>query len=314
MDIRTIKTFKTIVKFGSFQRAAEELQYVQSTVTLHIQKLESDVGVKLLERGKKVQLTEAGRLFNEMADLLLKDYENLQFTMSEWIKGEAGVVRLGVMEPTASYRLPQLLAPFIESHPKVQVSIQIGNTHVLSEMLIEGQLDLVICTTPDTGLGAVFEPLFVEQVALLIPNQDALASKQDVYLKDLQGKRLLLTTSICPYRKKLERALLENGGSPYLGIEIGNMSALKYYVQANFGIAVVPLISVTPPPEGTIVKPILDFDSGLVTGILRKYNGSTLGNAGERMISVLREGLFNQRFEQMSDHNVFDSKFSNHLF
>nr|WP_280146922.1 LysR family transcriptional regulator [Priestia megaterium]MDH3171300.1 LysR family transcriptional regulator [Priestia megaterium] len=53
MDLRTIKTFQTIARLGSFQKAAEELKYVQSTVTMQIQKLESDLGVKLIERGKK---------------------------------------------------------------------------------------------------------------------------------------------------------------------------------------------------------------------------------------------------------------------
>ncbi|MGG1598305.1 LysR family transcriptional regulator [Paenibacillus naphthalenovorans] len=300
MDLRTIKTFQTIVKLGSFQRAAEELKYVQSTITMHIQKLESDLGVKLLERSKKVCLTEAGRLFHEKADLLLKDYEYLQSAMTEWIQGEAGVVRLGVMEPAASYRLPKILAPFMERYPKVQISIQIGNTYVLREMLIEGKIDLAICSVPDTGLGTTFEPLFAEKVALLVPKQDDLAGKHEIYLKDLRGKRLLLTTTICPYRKKLEAALLEKGGSPYFGIEISTMSALKYYVQANFGIAVVPIITVTPPPEGTVLKPIHDLDTGLVTGILLKSDYKALGSAGEKLISTLRDGLLNQKCDQIT--------------
>jgi DNA-binding transcriptional LysR family regulator len=291
MDLRTIKTFQTIVKLGSFQHAAEALQYAQSTITIHIQKLESDLGIKLFERGKKVCLTEAGRLFNEKAAILLKEFDCLQTTMSEWTHGEAGVVRLGVMEPTASYRLPSLLASFIERYPKVQVSIQINNTHTLSEMVKKGELDFAVCAAPDIGLDTAFEPLFVEQVALLMPKSHFLSGNQNVYIKDLQGERLLLTTSICPYRRQLERALLEKGGSPYFGIEISSMSALKYYVQANVGVAVVPLITVTPPPDGTVVKPIIDLDSGMTTGILRKADDISLGSAGERLTSVLRKEL-----------------------
>ena len=72
MDLKSVKTFETIARLGSFQKAADELKYVQSTVTMQIQKLESDLGVKLFERGRKIQLTEAGRVFFEKADLLLK--------------------------------------------------------------------------------------------------------------------------------------------------------------------------------------------------------------------------------------------------
>lgn len=53
MDLKTIKTFQTIVSSGSFNRAAEELNYAQSTVTMQMQRLESDLGCQLLERGKK---------------------------------------------------------------------------------------------------------------------------------------------------------------------------------------------------------------------------------------------------------------------
>lgn len=62
MDLKTLKTFQTIVNFGSFNRAAEEMNYAQSTVTMQIQRLESDLGCQLLERGKQITLTEAGRL------------------------------------------------------------------------------------------------------------------------------------------------------------------------------------------------------------------------------------------------------------
>jgi len=51
MDLKTLKTFQLIVKYGSFNRAAEEMNYAQSTVTMQIQKLESDLGIKLIERG-----------------------------------------------------------------------------------------------------------------------------------------------------------------------------------------------------------------------------------------------------------------------
>ncbi|MBO9607804.1 MAG: LysR family transcriptional regulator [Paenibacillaceae bacterium] len=291
MDIRTIKTFQTIVRLGSFQKAAEELLYGQSTVTMHVQKLESDLGMKLLERGKKLQLTEAGRLFHQHADLLLKDYDYLHATMSELLQGEAGLIRLGVMEPTASYRLPPIIGPFLQEYPKVQISVQINNTTALSQMLADGMIDIAVCSAPETGLGQSFEPLFQEELVLLVPDTHPLAAKHRVCLRDLQHERLLMTTAVCPYRRKLEKALLEKGGSPYSGMEIGSMAALKYYVQARFGVAVVPLITVVPAPEGTVLKPIADLDSGLVTGLLQKSSGAHLSSAADKLIAALQDGL-----------------------
>ncbi|GFN31430.1 LysR family transcriptional regulator [Paenibacillus xylaniclasticus] len=291
MDLKTLKTFQTIVQLGSFQAAADQLQYVQSSITLHIQRLESDLGMKLLERGKKVKLTEAGRLLYDRASVLLKDFDLLQATMNEWAQGDAGIVRLGVMEPTASLRLPPILATFRAQHPKVQLKLQISSTFMLNQMLQEDKIEFVICTTPETGEGMTFEPLFTEELVLLLPEGNELALKDSIYMQDLQDQHLLLTTSLCPFRKSLENRLLECSVTPQYGTEISMMSALQYYVQSNLGMAVVPQISVTPPPKGTVVKPIVDLNAGLVTGILRKMDGPPLGVAGSKLIEAIRKGL-----------------------
>ena len=66
MEIRQLTTFQTIVQRGSFLRAAEALDVAQSTVTLHVQQLEAELGVQLFTRqGRRMQLTEAGRTFEE---------------------------------------------------------------------------------------------------------------------------------------------------------------------------------------------------------------------------------------------------------
>jgi len=76
-----------------------------------------------------------------------------------------------------------------------------------------------------------------------------------------------------------------------MGMEIGSMAALKYYVQANFGVAVVPVITASPAPVGTVLRPIHDLDSGLVTGLLFKQGGSFISSAADKLIDVLRKGL-----------------------
>src|SRR5579862_5042020 len=113
MELRHIYTFQAIVKEGSFLKAAEKLMYAQSTITLHIQQLEAELGVKLFARqGKKVQLTEAGRSLRDQADHLLDYVATLQQNMADLVSGEAGHVRLGAVEPTASLRLPPLLVEY----------------------------------------------------------------------------------------------------------------------------------------------------------------------------------------------------------
>lgn len=132
MEFRVIKTFQTIVRLGSFQLAAEYLKYSQPTITLHIQKLESELGFKLLERGKSIKLTEAGKIFYERANILLKEYEYLNNTLKDYSTGEAGTIRIGAAEPTASSRLPSILSLFKKDIPtqKLAYSLQTKSTFI----------------------------------------------------------------------------------------------------------------------------------------------------------------------------------------
>ena len=188
MDLKTIKTFKTVVKFSSFQRAAEELNYAQSTITMHIKSLEEELNVTLLERGKNFQLTEAGRLLNDKGDLLLKGFDSLKNAMEELLNGESGVIRLGVMEPTASYRIPSILKQFIERYPKIQLSIQIHSNNALIDMVKKEEIDLALCTAPEMSQDTVFLPLFQEKVVLLVPESHPLSGNENVYLRIFKMK------------------------------------------------------------------------------------------------------------------------------
>ncbi|WP_042346312.1 LysR family transcriptional regulator [Bacillus massiliigorillae] len=291
MDLKTIKTFKTIVRLGSFQRAAEELNYAQSTVTMHIKSLESELGVLLLERGKKLQLTEAGRLLNEKGDLLLKGFENLQSSMEDLVHGESGQIRLGVMEPAASFRIPLILSSFIEKFPKVQLSIHIQSSKVLSEMVKKDEVDLALCTAPEMNQSLIFDPIFSEEVVLLMPTYHRLANNERIALRDLEGEQLITTNSYCPFRRNLEQQMIEVGINPEYGLEVSNMLALKHYVQCNFGIAIVPLIAVSPPPVGTVIKKIEDFNSELKVGFMKNTERSYSGRAIEHLIEVINNRL-----------------------
>ena len=123
MDLRQLQTFQAVVEHGSFLRAAEALLYAQSTITLHIQQLENDLGVPLFARqGKKAQLTEAGRLLAVEAAQILGRVEALRRTMCELAEGEAGYVRLGaIFHDLPYYRHRCIIDDIAESLPEDRV-------------------------------------------------------------------------------------------------------------------------------------------------------------------------------------------------
>ncbi|MFD2368841.1 LysR family transcriptional regulator [Brevibacillus sp. GCM10020057] len=290
MDLKTLKTFQLIADYGSFIRVAEELNYAPSTVTMQMQKLESDMGVQLIERGKKIRLTEAGRLFYEQSLPIVKKMEQLQTHLADYQLGEAGSIRLGVTEPTASYRLPSLLQRFLSQNPKVRISVEIANTPVLSDRLLQGDLDLALCTAPDLGDALYFEPLFQEKFVVLLPESHQLAQKTSIAADEIRGHRLLITSATCPYRRKLEMMLQESGGIPLDTMEIGSMTALKHYVQSGLGIALVPEIVLNPPPTGTVVR-AMSSPVHMTFGILCKMSDYPLKAASSKLYRCLTQEL-----------------------
>jgi DNA-binding transcriptional LysR family regulator len=270
MDLRTITTFNTIVEQGSFQAAAQQLNYAQSTITSHIKKLESSLGVTLFDRNQNMQLTEAGLLLKEQSVFLLKAFEALEKTLNEYIEGKAEYVRLGVMEPMASYRLPRILQKVYDRYPDVKISLHIDGSKVLCDLLAKDEIDAAICAASALSEGMIFESFMKEEVVLLVHQDHPLARYPSIKLAQIQDEKLVITNSSCPIRALFEQKMLEHRLIPNYKLEVSNMLALKFYVQAGYGSAVVPLVAVNPPLENTVTIPIEDFHEGLSVGILAK--------------------------------------------
>lgn len=296
VDLKTLKTFQMIVKYGSFVRAAKEMNYVQSTVTMQIQKLESELGIQLIERGygKEFRLTEAGRLFHDQSLQIVRNMEQIQTNLSNLQLGETGHIRIGVTEPTGSYRLPGILKGFMSRYPNIRISVEFANTPMLSERILRGDLDFSLCSAPDLGTDLYFEPLFKEEFVALMPENHPLAVKEVLSPEDIQGYRLLITSATCPYRRKLEMVMQETGNLTLDTMEIGSITALKFFVESGLGIALVPKIIAQPVSMGTTIRTIHGSLIYMTFGLLCKASAYPLQLASQKLYQYLKLHLREQ--------------------
>ncbi|UJF33979.1 LysR family transcriptional regulator [Paenibacillus hexagrammi] len=291
MDFKTLKSFQTIAKHGSFALAAEELNYAQSTVTMQIQKLESELGILLIERGKKCSLTAAGRLFLEQSLLIIERMEQLQTNIADLQNGEVGTIRVGLTEPTASYRFPKLLQKFSRQYPKIRVALEIAGTPVLLAALSKGTVDLAICSSPNVGSELYFQPLFQEKFVVLLPEDHPLAQYDAIQPEQLNGQTLLVTSESCPYRKKLEMTLRETGNIAVETMEIGSMTAMKPYVQEGFGIALVPELALEGISPGLTTRKLDGASIDMLMGLVCNTSTFTSSSASAKLFHFLKEEL-----------------------
>jgi LysR family transcriptional regulator, regulator of the ytmI operon len=292
MNLRHLATFLAIARVGSFSRAARELSYAQSTVTLHVQELEAELGATLFHRSRAgVFLTEAGKTLVAMAAPIVTQVEELRTALAELSSGAAGQVAIGAVEPAASVRLPPLLAQFYEARPGVELSVDVTTTRSIAEQVASGRLDVGLSSTPPPGIEVDFEPLFTESLTLLVPAAHPLASAPTVTKDDLARNRVMVTEEGCAYRRAIDAGMCAAGTTLGSVMEITSVATLSHSVQAGLGVALVPQSTVSPPPHGTVTKPIDDISFCIRVGLVTRSGGPRLSATVSAFVDHLRASL-----------------------
>jgi DNA-binding transcriptional LysR family regulator len=245
MELRQLQTFRTVARTLSFTRAAEALDYAQSSVTAQVQALEDDLGVPLFERlGRRVALTEAGARLLVYADRLLGLAEEARQAVPGGVEPQ-GTVVIGAPESLCTYRLPPVLQQFGARFPKVQLIFQPGRCADTRRALADGLLDLgFLLEEPVQPPQLVVEPLIRERLVLLAPAGHRLTALAQVGPADLQGEPLLVTEAGCSYREFFERALSAANAVPATTLEFSSVEAIKQCVMAGMGLTILPEVAV----------------------------------------------------------------------
>lgn len=291
VPLRELTTVIAVAKVGGVTKAAEALGYAQPTVTLHIQTLERYIGSPLFERiGRKLAITPIGRAAVERGSRLLEDAGKFRSSLLDPHRELSGTVRLAAIEPTASLRLPSIVARIAQSHPDITVSVQAAGSPAAAEMVRSHEVDLAICSPPRGDKKLRYRPLFDEPLALLVPRKHRFAHAKNVAVSDLVSEKVLVSDEGCAYRALLRSALDAGHVEVALEASFGTISTLPYGVAAGLGIAVVPQASLQRPLPGTnlvpLRKPALSLPVGMLTAADR-----VLPEAATRVLETLVQAL-----------------------
>lgn len=148
LDLDQLQTFISIADFGSFTRAAEEVHRTQSAVSMQMRRLEERVGKPLFEKdGRTNRLTEDGeRLLAYARRLIRLNRETLAAFDDASLEGH---IRIGTPDDYADRFLPEIMARFLRSNPRVELSVVCEPTANLVEQIKRGQLDIALITHDD---------------------------------------------------------------------------------------------------------------------------------------------------------------------
>jgi DNA-binding transcriptional LysR family regulator len=290
MDLRQLATFRAVVNTGNFARAADRLGIGASTVTLHMQQLETELGGPLFIRhGRRLALTELGASVHGHADAISAHVGAIGEEAAELAAAARGTVRIGGIEPLAHLDLVPLLARLGRERPHIRLRIDVGGTALLATSVADGHLAFAVCSAPPPELDLAFEPLFREPIGLLLPDGHALARHDGaIPVSRLAAQRIILGEPGCAYRAHVLDACGRCGVDLTVQAEIGSTPSTVEAVRAGLGIALVPLAGLASPPRGTTTRSVDGAALGLDVGIVRPRAGEAYSALTSQVLAMVR--------------------------
>jgi len=245
MEFRQLKTFQTVATLLSFNRAAEVLNYAQSTISAQIRALEEDLDVKLFDRlGKRVILTEAGERLSQYARKIL-DIEAETFAEVKGRTQSQGALTIRVPQTIGNSYLPEVLAEFRCRFPGVSLHFHTCAFHSLEHELQTGVTDLAFLLAESINSASLeAEPLSFERLLMVSNVGHHLAQKSKVSIGELAGESIFVPIADCGYRMMFEQMLTKAGLEPLALLEFNSIEMLKACLIRGSGVTMIPEITV----------------------------------------------------------------------
>lgn len=243
MDIKQLKALIGVEDYGGFSSAASALETVQSNISTHISKLESELEVVLVDR-RSGSLTIEGMAVAARARLILTELEAIHSDLSALKHDVRGNVRMGMIGTTARWLVPMLIPELGRRHPNLHFEVSEGTTTSLEARLHNGTVDLALVNKPTYSEEFAFRSLFDEEHVLVIEASHPLAKNAVVRVADLDGMALILPPKGIPFRDLLDTLAKRSNTSFRVIAEVDGIRLISSMAFDGYGPAIIPATAV----------------------------------------------------------------------
>jgi len=262
VELRQIRSFLSVAETLHFGRTAELIHISQPALSLQIQALEEEVGVRLFERNRrKTTLTAAGFAFRDDAAAALSQLEQGVRRARLAANGKLGLLRIGFISTAGSEIVPDIVRQFRELNPEVEFSLRNILTAEQVQMLETGSLDIGFLRLPigeHSALDVV--PVHREPYVLVVPSSHKLAKRKRVRLRELAGQDFVMYERIyAPGFHDLIFGILRDARIiPNVSQTAGEIPTLISLVDSRMGITILPASAVKHSVASVVACEILD--------------------------------------------------------
>lgn len=227
-----------------FATAAEHCFVTQPTLSMQIQKLEEELGIKIFDRSKQPVIpTETGMEIIEQARRILNERDHIQELVQTKKGLLAGELRIGIIPTLAPYLLPLFVQRINKKYPGIKLIVQEMLTEYIVSRLREGRIDAGLVVTPLQEKGIRESVLFYEELLAYVSRKNAAYKKTYVLPQDIDPEKLWLMEeghcfrsqimNLCELRRSTEMM-------SHFEYEAGSIEALRRMVELNDGITILP--------------------------------------------------------------------------
>jgi DNA-binding transcriptional LysR family regulator len=258
MNLDQLKTFRQIARLGSFSEVARQLAISQPAVSFQVQKLEQELGLRLIDRTQRaITLTAAGQRLLRFAESLEKDYAGLLQDLEQLREAISGNLLIAASTIPAEFLLPLLLARFKRRHPAVHIQVDVSDSLTVIEKVRDNTYEIGFCGTPPRGQDLTTFRLASDELTLICFPTHPFARKGEIGPDELEGEPFIFRETTSGTQRSLEDLLAKAS----LDIKklkpqlvLGSTRAVVAAVAAGAGIAFVSSLAV---PKGVSPAPVV---------------------------------------------------------
>jgi LysR family transcriptional regulator, transcriptional activator of the cysJI operon len=240
MDVRDLQIFLSVSKHLNYTRAGEEINLSQPSVSVRIHQLESELRVKLFEQlGKKVVLTDAGQLLVPYANRVIAAIDDAHHAIDELQGLERGSLRIGASTTPGMYLVPQVVARFKRSHPKIDIHLRIKDTREVEDGVLNNEFDFGFVGGHLAAAEVSAHAWLTDELLLVVSPDHRLTNKKTVRKQDLEGESFIVRESGSATRATIVTQLQQANFELETVIEMENPESIKKAVQSGLGIAFI---------------------------------------------------------------------------
>jgi DNA-binding transcriptional LysR family regulator len=290
MTLDQIETFVQVARTRSFSRAAVLLDLAQPTLSGRIGALEAELGTQLFRRrGHTLELTEAGRVLLPYAERMLALRTEGRQEVRRVSQGGLGRLALGANPTCSQYLVPRLIESFWRTHAAAQVWVRTALTPVLMEGLLDGTVQLAICSRAQIHPRAEVLWSYSDPLLVVAAASHPLARKRECTRADLVG-HTILSTQAGPTHVGLRHALPPGAGVE-IALEATAGEVMKQLLLRGIGVTVLPALAVWEELErGELVSiTVRDAELPAYDVALVQWPGRVSSPAAQAFADVVRQ-------------------------